>query len=121
MKNNNLKSKSFIFAVSIVNLYKYLSKEKMEFVLSKQILRSGTSIGANVREAQNSESKLYLIHKLGIAQKETDETMYWLELLKETEYLDDTKFQSFYSEANELLRIIRSIILTTKQNLKNKT
>ena len=119
--DNNLKEKSFRFAVRIINLYKYLSHEKKEFVISKQMLRSGTSIGANIREAQNAESKPDFIHKLGISQKETDETMYWIELLKETDYLDEKQFLSIYSESKELLKIIRSINLTTKNNLKNNS
>ena len=86
MKENILKNKSFKFAVRIVNLYKYLNEEKKEFVLSKQILRNETSVGAMVRETEHSESKADFIHKLAIAQKEINETVYWLELLKETEY-----------------------------------
>lgn len=112
---NNIKNKSFKFAVRIVNLYKYLTKDYTEYVLSKQILRAGTSIGANVREAQNAESKLDFIHKLSIAQKEADETLYWLELLKETDYLNGIEFNSIYADAKELIKIIRSIILTTKK------
>ncbi len=100
-------------------LYKYLNSEKKEFVLSKQLLRSGTSVGVNVRESQNAESKADFIHKLAIAQKETDESLYWLELLKETNYIAEDEFQSMQSDASELLKIIRSIIVTTKQNNKN--
>lgn len=87
MSKNIIKDKSFKFAVRVVNLYKMLSNERKEFVMSKQLMRSGTSVGANIREAQNGESKADFIHKLGIAQKEADETLYWLELLKETKYL----------------------------------
>ncbi|PKQ64974.1 hypothetical protein BZG02_03775 [Labilibaculum filiforme] len=115
-----IKEKSFRFAIRIVKLYKYLISEKKEFVLSKQLLRSGTSIGANVGESQNAESKADFIHKLGIAQKETDESLYWLELLRETNYIADDEFTSMKSDASELLKIIRSIILTTKQNNKKK-
>ena len=86
--------------------------------LSKQLLRCGTSIGANVREAHNAESKNDFIHKMGIAQKETSEVIYWLELLKETGYLNQKEFDSIVSDANELLKIIRSIILTSKSNQK---
>ncbi|MFM2327657.1 MAG: hypothetical protein RIR31_1859 [Bacteroidota bacterium] len=85
-KRNPLKDKSFVFAVRCINLYKYLI-DKKEFVLSKQLLRSGTSIDANIREAQNAESKADFVHKLAISQKECDETMYWLELLQATEFL----------------------------------
>ena len=80
------------------------------------MLRSGTSVGANVREGNNAESKADFIHKMGIAQKETDETMYWLELLRETEYLAVNEFESIYHDAEELLKLIRSIILTAKSN-----
>ncbi len=107
--------KSFRFAVRIVKLYKYLCDSKKEFVLSKQPLRSGTSIGANVREAHNGESKADFIHKMGIAQKETDETVYWLEQLYETEYLSQNEFDSINGEASEILKILNSIILTSKQ------
>lgn len=84
MSKNIIKDKSFKFAVRIINLYKKLIAEK-EFVLSKQLLRSGTSIGANVREAQNAQSPKDFIHKLSISQKEADESLYWIELLKETD------------------------------------
>jgi four helix bundle protein len=114
-KENNVKDKSFKFAVRIVNMYKFLCEEKKEYVLSKQLLRSGTSIGANIREGQNGESKADFIHKFGIAQKETDETMYWLELLKETNYINENEFNSIYNDATELLKIIRSIIISSKK------
>ena len=110
-----IKDKSFAFAVRIVRLYKHLCENKKEFVLSKQLLRSGTAVGALVREAQNAESQKDFIHKLGIAQKECDETTYWLELLKETDYLTDKEFESINSEATELLKMIRSAIITSKK------
>ena len=110
-----IKDKSFAFAVRIVRLYKHLCENKKEYVLSKQLLRSGTAVGALVREAQNAESKADFIHKLGIAQKECDETNYWLELLKETDYLTDKEFESINSEATELLKMIRSAIITSKK------
>ena len=110
-----IKDKSFAFAVRIVRLYKHLNENKKEYVLSKQLLRSGTAVGALVREAQNAESKADFIHKLGIAQKECDETTYWLELLKETDYLTDKEFESINSEATELLKMIRSAIITSKK------
>ncbi|MCU0443126.1 MAG: four helix bundle protein [Bacteroidia bacterium] len=112
--------KSFAFAIHIVKAYKILTEEKREFVMSKQILRSGTSVGANIREAKNAESTNDFIHKLGIAQKECDETLYWLELLKETEYLNGEEFLKLSDEANQILKMIRSTILTIKQkNLKS--
>ncbi len=117
MKRNVLKEKSFLFAVRVVNLYKYLSEEKNEFILSKQLIRSGTSVASLIRESVNAESKLDFIHKLSIAQKECDETVYWLELLKETKYLTQSQYESLVTDLIELLKIIRSFILTTKQNL----
>ena len=115
MSESIVKNKSFLFAIRIVNLYKLLVNERKEFVLSKQLLRSGTSVGANVREAINAQSPADFIHKLAIAQKECDETLYWIELLKETEYLEKKEFSSINKDANELLKIIRSIILTSKK------
>lgn len=114
-----VKNKSFQFAVRTVNLYKVLLSERKEFVMSKQLLRSGTSVGANVREAVNAQSTADFIHKLSISQKECDETLYWLELLKETNYITETEFESLHNDATELLKIIRSIILTTKQKTHN--
>lgn len=110
-----LKDKSFAFAIEIVKSYKVLIEEKREYGMSKQLLRSGTSVAANIREAKNAESKNDFIHKLGIAQKECDETLYWLELLKETEYLNNESFLKLYDEANQILKMIRSTILTIKQ------
>jgi four helix bundle protein len=111
-------NKSFEFAIRIVKLYKYLTETKKEFVLSKQILRSGTSIGANVRESQNAESKADFIHKMAIAQKEAGETIYWLELLNATDYLAQSEFQSIHDDAISVLKIITAIIKTTKNNAK---
>ncbi len=111
-----MREKSMDLAVRIVNLCRHLVAEKKEYVLSKQLLKSGTSPGANIREAQNGESTADFIHKLGIAQKETDETLYWLELLFRTKYLTETEFNSMYKDAEELLRIVRSAIITKKKN-----
>jgi four helix bundle protein len=118
MRKNIIKEKSFEFAISIVKLYKYLISEKREYVISRQLLKSGTSIGANVREADNAESKLDFIHKMGIAQKEADETLYWLDLLRATDFIDDSKFDNLKTTAEEIIRIIKSIILTAKENNK---
>ena len=118
MKNSIIKEKSFRFAVRTVNLYKHLCEAKKEFVLSKQILRSGTSVGAMVWEAEHSESKADFIHKMAIAQKEINETMYWLELLKETEYISDKEYESINGDAVEIIKIITSSIKTAKSNLK---
>ena len=110
-----LKNKSFSFAIRIIKLYQYLISDKKEFILSKQLLRSGTSIGALIREVQNAESKADFIHKSGIAQKECDETIYWIELLNETNFLTVKEFKSICNEAQELLKMIRSAIITSKK------
>lgn len=113
---NIVKDKSFDFAVRVVRLYQYLLKEKKEPVLSKQILRSGTSVGAMVREAEHAETKNDFKHKMAIAQKEINETIYWLELLKATDYLSEEEFSSIHSDATEIIRLITSIIKTAKSN-----
>ena len=98
-------------------MYNFLKEHKKEFILSKQLLRSGTSIGAMVRESINAETPKDFIHKLSIAQKECDETCYWLELLKEADYLTEKEFVSIYNDAIEILKIIRAIIIKSKQKL----
>ena len=113
-RENIIVQKSYAFALEIIMLYKELA-EKKEFVLSKQILRSGTSIGANVHEAVSSESKKDFIHKLGIALKETRETSYWLRLLKDSNYIHQQKFDSLHLTCLSLTKILNSIILTTKE------
>ncbi len=113
--NNVVKQKSKAFALRIINMYKYLS-QKNEFVMSKQILRSGTSIGANVAESIRAESTADFVHKLSISRKEAEETLYWLELLYETDYIDKEVFISIQSDCDELLRILTSIILSKKDN-----
>lgn len=117
MKENMLKNKSFAFAVRIVKLYKYLCDEKKEFVLSKQVLRSGTSVGAMVREAEHSESKADFVHKMAIAQKEINETLYWLELLSETKYISNEEFNILNSDAVEIIKMLTSSIKTAKTNI----
>ena len=119
MKENVLKSKSFEFAIRIVKLYQFLCNDKKEFVLSKQILRSGTSIGAMVREAEHSKSKADFIHKLAIAQKEINETIYWLELLQAIDYLTQKEFESINADAIEIIKLITAIIKTTKASINN--
>ena len=116
-KESPLRNKSFDFAVRITRLYKYVLEEKRENVLNKQLLRSGTAIGALVREAQNAESKADFIHKIGIAQKECDESIYWLELLNKTGFITKKEFESIISNATELLKMIRSSIMTARKNL----
>ena len=116
-KPNPLKDKSFQFALKIIQLYKFLTEEKREYIMSKQLMRSGASIGANIREGQNAQSKADFIHKFSIAQKECDETLYWLELLHQSGFLVENEFTAIHSDANELLKMLRSSILTTKQNI----
>jgi len=117
MKESNIRNKSFAFAIRVVKLHQYLIGEKKEFVLSKQLLRSGTSVGAMVRESEHSESKADFIHKLAIAQKEINETIYWLELLNATNYLTQEQFESINNDAVEIIKIITTIIKNTKANL----
>ncbi|KQM49947.1 four helix bundle protein [Chryseobacterium sp. Leaf201] len=114
MSESIVGKKSFEFAVKIVSFYKKFSSEKKEFVMSKQILRSGTSVGANIREALNAQSRPDFIHKLSISQKECDETIYWLELLFATDYISKEEFESLKNPATEILKMIRSIIITIK-------
>ena len=114
MKESILKSKSFALAVRIVRLYKYLCEQKTEYVLSKQVLRSGTSVGAMVREAEYSESKADFSHKMGIARKELNETLYWLELLLQTEYITYKEYDSLSADAIEIIKILTTSIKTAK-------
>ena len=120
MKNNIIKEKSFSFAKRIVNMYKFLTEQKREFVLSKQLLRSGTSIGANIHEAVQGQSKKDFIAKLCISLKETSETEYWLLLLKETNYIDEKSFSSINDDCIELLKLLTSIIKTSRQNMSEE-
>ncbi len=114
MKENIIQQKSFQFAVRIINLYKYLINDKKEFVLSKQILRSGTSIGANIEESIGGQSEKDFLSKLSIAYKEARETIYWLKLLKETDYISKNEFESIFNEADEICKILAKIIITLK-------
>ncbi len=116
MKDNVVKDKSLEFAVRIVNLYKFLVNEQKEFVMSKQILRSGTSIGANIREAEQAQSRADFINKLNIALKEANETEYWLELLFRTEYITREQYESINNDSTEINKLLISIIKTTKNN-----
>lgn len=117
MKENVLADKSKCFAIKVVRLYKYLNDVKHEHILSKQLLRSGTSIGANAKEGAYAQTKADLITKLFIAQKECAETEYWLELLHESEYIPKEKFEDIYRDCQELMRIL---IASTK-TLQGKT
>lgn len=112
MIKNDAVDKSFDFAVRIVNLYKYMVREHKEYVLSKQLLRCGTSIGANISEAQRGQSKADFSAKMNIALKEANETCYWLKLLYKTDYLSESQYESIYSDAQELLKILMSICKT---------
>ena len=111
--DNIIENKSFAFAIRIIKLYKYLCS-KNEFVLSKQLLKSGTSIGANVAEAEQGQSRPEFISKMNIALKEATETKYWLRLLKETEYISQTEFLSIFNDCIELEKILVSIIKSSK-------
>ncbi len=114
MKENIVKNKSFAFAVRIVKVYQFLCEQKKEFVLSKQLLKSGTSVGAMIREAEHAESKSDFKHKMGIAQKEINESIYWLELLKETDYLNTEQFESINADAIEIIKLITAILKSAK-------
>lgn len=116
MKENIIKTKSKEFAIKIVELYKYLVEEKKEYVISKQLLRSGTSIGANVSESEYAVSTKDFINKLYIALKECNETIYWLELLNDTNYLDE----NYYNDIRNLCEEILKILLSSTKTLKKK-
>ena len=117
-KNNPVAEKSFQFAIRIVNLYRYLSSERKEYVLSKQLLRSGTSIGANVAEAQEPQSQNDFIAKLYIALKKASETKYWLRLLSATNYLTEKESGSLLRDCTELEKLLTAIIKTSKAKTK---
>ena len=112
--------KSYAFAIRIVKAYKFLCQERNEYVLSKQLLRCGTSIGANCAEAKNAQSTLDFINKLSIALKETEETKFWLNLLHDTDYIDDNVFNSIHDDCTELLRLLTAIIKSSKNNIKKE-
>lgn len=114
---NAIQDKSRDYAIRIIKCYKYLVDQKKERVMSKQLLRSGTSIGANTRESRNAQSRLDFLNKLNIALKEADETAYWLDLLHTTEYIDDKMYASLNSDCNEIISLLVRIIKTLKENL----
>ena len=122
MNKNNIYTKSFEFSVRIVNVYKYLCKEHKEFVMSKQLLRCGTSIGANVHEAIAAQSKADFASKMSIAAKEARETNYWILLLIATNYLKNNEgyVQSLQDEIEEIIKILTSIVKTTQENLRKQ-
>ena len=118
MNDNIILSKTKAFAIRIIRLYKMLENEKKEYVLSKQVLRSGTSIGANTREAMRGQSKADFYSKLNIALKEADETEYWIELLYETEYITTGQFVSIYKDCEEIISLLVSITKINKNRVE---
>ncbi len=119
-KENKLLVESFNYALYVIDLYKFITDDKREYVMSKQLLRAGTSVGANIREAQNAQSIKDFIHKLYIAQKECDESLYWMELLVKSKYLTREQIKDVYHKGKDILKMLRSAIITSKQryNLK---
>lgn len=115
-KESILKDKSMVFAKRIVKLYQFLCSEKKEFVMSKQVLRSGTSIGANIAEAIFGSSKKDFVAKLQIAKKEASETLYWLELLNSCDYIPDTLYASIFRDCRELLLMLTSSVKTAEES-----
>ena len=107
--------KSKQFAVRIIKFSRFLNEEKREYIIAKQIFRSGTSIGANIRESKNAQSDVDFIHKLSIALKEADETAYWLELLVESEIIDRKQFDSLYSDLDEIIAMLTASVKTMKE------
>ncbi len=117
MVESPIKKKSVDFALRIIKLYKYVTNSKNEYVLSKQLLRSGTSIGANISEAEYAQSKADYIAKMSISLKETNETVYWLELLYKSDYLNEAEYTSINENAVELLKMLTSIVKNSKTNI----
>lgn len=114
---NVIKVRSYAFAIRVIKLYKFLTTEKREFVLSKQVLRSGTSIGALVMEAEHAQSKSDFLNKMNVALKESNETKYWLMLLKDTNYISLNEFESLQKDSDEILKLLTSIVKSTKTAL----
>ncbi len=117
MTGNILHDKSLLFAVRVVNFYKLLTEQKKEYVISKQMLRSGTSIGANIRESKNAESSSDYVHKLSIALKEADETQYWLDVLYMSNIIEEIEYTSMNNDVKELIALLTSIITKIKSKL----
>ena len=116
MKSNVIKDKSYAYAIRIVKLCQYLQKDKKEFVLSKQLLRSGTSPGAMVREAEHAQSRPDFIHKMSIGLKEINESEYWINLLYDTEYISKEQYDSIMTDTKEILKLLISIVKSTKNS-----
>ena len=121
MAKSVLRDKSYLFAIRIVKLSRILQTEMKEYVLSKQVMRSGTAIGALIREAEFGQSKPDFINKLSIALKEANETEYWLLLLKDTNFIDEISYKSIADDCSELIKMLVSSIITAKKNLSTKT
>ena len=118
----NIHEESKRFALEIIKLYSFLNKEKNEYILAKQLLRSGTSIGANVRESKNAQSQLDFLNKINIALKEADETQYWLELLYESNYISEEQFRSLFNDSKIIVGTLVNIVKSVKENInKNKS
>jgi four helix bundle protein len=120
MKENVVKERSFAFALQVVKVVRDIERERKEFVLSRQLLRSGTAIGALVREAEHGESKADFIHKMSIALKEANETLYWLELLHHGTYIDEPSFKSMSSGCEELVKLLIAIVKTSKLTTRSQ-
>lgn len=119
LKENLVYKKAFKFSIRIVRLYKYLVEEKNEYILSKQILRSGTSIGANIKEGIVAQSKKDFLSKMYVSLKEADETEYWLEILNQSEYIESKVYDSIIEECKEINKLLCATVKTTKKNLIN--
>ena len=117
---NAIQVKSRDFAIRIIGCYKFLTEQQKEHVMSKQLLRCGTSIGANTRESKNAQSRMDFLNKLNIALKEADETAYWLDLLHATDYLDEKQYVSIDKDCAELIKLLTSIIKSTKESVEKK-
>lgn len=117
MKGGFVKEKSYVFALTVIRIYKTLVTEKREFVLSKQLLRSGTAIGALIKEAEHAQSKADFLNKMNVALKEANETEYWIELLRDGEYLSQDQTEKSLSDISELIKMLEAIVKTTKTNL----
>jgi len=118
-KDNIIKDKSYAFALRVIKAYKFLTSEQKEFVLSKQMLRSGTAIGALVRESEYAQSTPDFISKLSIALKEANRTEYWILLLKDSEHISEASFDSIHTDCVELIKLLTSIINTSKKTIDN--
>jgi four helix bundle protein len=116
MKGNVVRDKSFAFALRVVRLAEYLRCDRKEFVLSRQVLRSGTAVGALIRESEHAQSRADFISKMSIALKEANETEYWIDLLHQSDYIDQTKYNSIHPDIVELLKLLVSIVITSRNH-----